>query len=83
MQKGCYGFVKGRNDVSIDRENRRNVVATVSAHAIRVIRGLLKFVRSNQYYSSPRYMRENVGKQCTHVHCNTAIGEEVQGVRRM
>lgn len=29
----------------------------------------LKFARSNQYYSSQRYMREDVSKQCTHVHC--------------
>lgn len=34
----------------------------------------LKFARSNQYYSSRRYMREDMGKQCTHVHCYTARG---------
>lgn len=34
----------------------------------------LKFARSNQYYSSRRYMREDVGKQCTHVHCYMAGG---------
>lgn len=34
----------------------------------------LKFARSNQYYSSRRYMREDMGKQCTHVHCYTSRG---------
>lgn len=34
----------------------------------------LKFARSNQYYSSQRYMREDVSKQCTHVHCYMSGG---------
>lgn len=62
--------VRTRIRMYVDRQNHRNVVVTS-----RAIHSGLKFVRSNQYYSEDMYMRENVGKQYTHVHCNMAIGE--------
>lgn len=41
----------------------------------------LKFARSNQYYSSRRYMREDMGKHSVHT-CIVIWPGEVDGVRR-